>query len=78
MGRYVYSEQEYLLELETPQTGRGRERLLPVRGKIRNLRTSNETLFRLWLDDASDSIVPVRIEFQARSFLRLTFEALPA
>src|SRR5450759_206847 len=78
VGRYVYSEQEYLLELETPQTGRGRERLLPVRGKIRNLRTGYETLFRLWLEDGSDSIVPVRIEFQARSFLRLTFEALPA
>jgi hypothetical protein len=77
VGRYVYSEQEYLLELEAPP-GRNRERLLPVRGKIRNLRTSNETLFRLWLDDASDSIVPVRIEFQPRSFLRLTFEALPA
>lgn len=53
-------------------------RLLPVRGKIRNLRTGRETLFRRWLEDGSDSMVPVRIEFQARSFLRLTFEALPA
>jgi hypothetical protein len=74
-GRYVYNEQEYLLELET-QTGR--DRLVPVRGMIRNLRTGHEIPFRVWLEDAADSIVPVRIEFQPRSFLRLTFEALPA
>ena len=78
MGRYVYNEQEYLLELEATQPGRNREHLLPVRGKIRNLRTGYETPFRVWLEEASDSIVPVRIEFQPRSFLRLTFEALPA
>ena len=75
-GRYVYNEQEYRLELESAQ--KGRDRLLPVRGTIRNLRTGHEVLFRLWLEDAMDSVVPVRIEFQPRSFLRLTFEALPA
>jgi hypothetical protein len=77
VGRYVYNEQEYQLELDSPPTGRNRERLLPVRGKIRNLRTGFETPFRLWLEDASDSIVPVRFEVQPRSFLRLTFEAVP-
>jgi len=74
-GRYVYNEQEYALEVE-PQPGRTRERLLLVRGKIRNLRTKHDTLFRLWLEEGSDSVVPVRIEYQARSFLRLTFEAV--
>jgi hypothetical protein len=77
-GRYVYNEQEYLLELDRPQSGRDREGLIQVRGKVRNLRTGIESPFRLWLEDASDSIVPVRIEFQPRSFLRLTFEAVPA
>jgi len=76
VGRYVYNEQEYLLELEMPQSSGNREQLLPFHGKIRNLGTGRETPFRLWLADASDSIVPVRIEFQARSFLRLTFEAV--
>jgi len=76
-GRYVYSEQEYLLELDAPPTGRN-SAPLPVRGKIRNLRTGYETLFRLWLENSSDSLVPVRFEVQPRSFLRLTFEALPA
>jgi hypothetical protein len=74
-GRYVYSEQEYTLEL---QTDRSRDRLIPVRGKIRNLRTGGETHFRLWLEEGSDSVVPVRIEYQPRSFLRLTFEAISA
>jgi hypothetical protein len=73
-GRYVYSEQEYLLTLERRQPGGDRERLVTVRGKIRNLRTGRETSFRLWLEDDS-SIVPVRFEFQPRSFLKLTFEA---
>ena len=77
VGRYVYNEQEYLLELDMPQAGGDREHLLPFRGKVRNLGTGRETPFRLWLADGSDSIVPVRIEFQARSFLRLTFEAVP-
>ena len=73
-GRYVYSEQEYLLTIERQQPGRTGERLLAVRGKIRNVRTGRETSFRLWLEDDT-SIVPVRFEFQPRSFLRLTFEA---
>ena len=47
----------------------GRDRLLPIHGKIRNLRTGYETLFRVWMEEASDSVVPVRIEFQARSYL---------
>ena len=76
-GSYVYNEQEYLLELEAPDAGRSREPLLPVRGKIRNLRTKNETLFRVWLENSSESIVPIRFEVQPRSFLRLTFEAIP-
>jgi hypothetical protein len=76
VGRYVYNEQEYVLELDVQQPGR--DRLLPIHGKIRNLRTGYETLFRIWMEEASDSVVPVRIEYQARSFLRLTFEAVPA
>jgi hypothetical protein len=49
-----------------------------VRGRVRNVRTGYETPFRLWLDEASESVVPVRFEFQPRSFLRLTFEAVNA
>ena len=78
VGRYVYSEQEYLLELEASQQGDPREHLRAVRGRVRNQRTGHQTAFRLWIENTPDSIVPVRIEFQPRSFLRLTFEGLPA
>jgi hypothetical protein len=72
----VYREQEYLLRVEAQRAElRNGERLLPVLGKIRNLRSGVETGFRLWLDAASESVVPVRFEFQPRSFLRLTFVA---
>ncbi|MCU1238997.1 MAG: hypothetical protein JWP63_6964 [Candidatus Solibacter sp.] len=74
-GRYVYCEQEYTMELDTAAS-RDRERLLQVRAKVRNLKTGKETVFRIWLDETPDSLVPVRIEYQARSFLRLTFQAV--
>jgi hypothetical protein len=79
-GRYVYNEQEHRVELDigSPTTEGPAERLLPVRGKLRNLRTGRQTVFRLWLEDKPDSVLPVRIEFQPRSFLRLTFEAVTA
>jgi hypothetical protein len=77
-GRFVYDEQEYLLDLETQPPARGAEHLLPVHGVIRNLRTAHEVPFRVWLEKGGESVVPLRIEFQPRSFLRLTFEAVSA
>jgi hypothetical protein len=78
VGRYVYNEQEYRLELEAQKPTRDPVPLLPVHGKIRNIRTLKETAFRVWLEKDSTSPVPVRIEFQPRSFLRLTFESVSA
>jgi len=75
VGRYIYNEQEYSLELDAAQTGAGAARLLQVRGKVRNLATGHHTPFQMWMDEASGSVVPVRIDFQPRSYLRLTFEA---
>src|ERR1700722_3608051 len=45
-GRYVYDEQEYLLELETSQPG-GHDRQVVIRGGVRNQRTGHQTAFRL-------------------------------
>jgi len=78
-GRYIYNEQEYRLELDASKNSSGgRSGPLPVEGKIRNQRTGVQTAFKLWLENSPDSVVPVRIQFQPRSFLRLTFEAVPA
>ena len=76
-GWYVYNEQEYLLELNSPQMdkpGNIADRLLPVRGKIRNRRTGGQTTFTVWMEDSPGAILPMRIEYQPRSFLRLVFE----
>jgi hypothetical protein len=77
-GRFVYNEQEYSIQIESSWESGSTGHLTEVRGSVRNLRTAHQTPFRLWLEDASGSLVPVRIEYQPRSFLRLTFEALPA
>jgi hypothetical protein len=79
-GRYVYSEQEYRVELKGLQESKGGRpgSLVPIRGKIRNQRTGRETAFRLWIEDSPHSTIPVRIEFQPRSFLRLSFVAVAA
>lgn len=74
VGRYVYNEQEYAVELDRREPGRG-DRLVPVHGKIRNLRTGVETRFRVWLEDSPGSILPMRIDFQPRSFVKLSFTA---
>jgi len=50
------------------------DRLLTVHGKIRNRRTGGLTTFSVWMEEGS--IVPRRIEYQPRSFLRLVFEAV--
>jgi hypothetical protein len=66
------------LELDAPQLGKPgakADRLLPVHGKIRNRRTGGLTTFSVWMEDSPGSIVPKRIEYQPRSFLRLVFEA---
>ncbi|MBZ5581058.1 MAG: hypothetical protein LAQ30_02430 [Acidobacteriia bacterium] len=80
-GRYVYNEQEYRLELEVEQPERRGNKpgqMLAGRGRVQNLRTGRRTDFRLGLEDSPKAIVPFRIEFQPRSFLRLTFEAVGA
>ena len=79
VGRYVYNEQEYLLELDMPQAGGDREHLLPFRGKVRNLGTGHETpVPRSGWPTAAIPSFPVRIEFQARSFYALLLKRLPA
>ena len=73
----MYNEQEDLLELGAPQQEGPPDRLLAIKGAIRNQSTGKRTAFRVWLENTPNQVVPVRIELQPRSFLRLTFQALP-
>jgi hypothetical protein len=51
---------------------------MELAGLIRNAVTGTETAFRVWFDRTSPNLLPLRFEFQPKSYLRLAFEALPA
>ncbi len=51
------------------------ESVVHMVGTTRNLQTGAKTRFSVWWDRDSQSVLPVRIELEPRSFLRLAFEA---
>jgi hypothetical protein len=85
---YVYSGRLYSLWVtRTPDpktTAYFRARhLLPqdgnivrVAGKLRRQAGGPETDFRLWVEQGAGRPLPLRIEYQAKSYLRLVFEAV--
>lgn len=46
-----------------------------VTGKVKRETGGKESHFRLWVEEGAAQPIPLRIEYQARSFLRLVFEA---
>lgn len=86
---YVYSERSYRLRLEKAQdrqqgqrfaelglTSRP-DRVIEVRGRTREEQSGRQTTFRLWIEEGPENCLPLRIEFQPRSYLRLSFEVDP-
>jgi hypothetical protein len=45
-----------------------------INGQIKNLATGRKSVFRVWIGAEGSSPVPVRIEYQAKPYLRLIFE----
>jgi hypothetical protein len=45
-------------------------------GRLRREAGGKETSFRLWFEPGSEMPLPLRIEYQAKSYLRLVFEAV--
>ena len=86
-GRYSYSGRPYLLRLtrsvDAKATGYFRERRLiaepaavvRVTGRLRREAGGKEIEFRLWVPGGAERPLPLRIEYQAKSYLRLVFEA---
>jgi hypothetical protein len=70
---YVHNGHLYRLETEKSTDARG---LVRLNGKIHDLSKKSTSPFRLWLEPGSD--LPVRIEFQPRSCLRLILEKEPS
>jgi hypothetical protein len=85
--RFAYAGRFYRLSLERTAdpkaTASFRQRglagsakqVLRVSGKLRRESGGKETNFRLWVEDGAAQPVPLRIEYQAKSYLRLIFEA---
>jgi hypothetical protein len=49
--------------------------VIRITGKIRRETGGKETSFRLWFEPG-EMPLPLRIEYQAKSYLRLVFEAV--
>ena len=69
-GSLVYNSKLYTLETEK-QTDAG---LMRLSGTLHESATGQKSTFRLWYEKDSDSFLPVRIEYRAKSFLKLVFE----
>jgi hypothetical protein len=68
-GSYVHNGRAYRLECEKAPDSQGAVRLA---GHIFDESSKRLSTFRLWLK--ADSDLPMRIEFQPRSYLRITLE----
>jgi hypothetical protein len=69
-GTYIFGEKRYKLS-----TGKTREanEVTRLKGEILNESTGKKTNFSVWFE--ANNTLPSRIEFQPRSYLRLSFEA---
>jgi hypothetical protein len=86
-ARYTYSGRRYLMRVARTEDGKAaayfQERSLidrstsaiRVSGRVRRETDGKETEFRLWVPQPAERPVPLRIEYRAKSFLRLVFEA---
>jgi hypothetical protein len=87
VGRYSYSGRPYWLRLtrsvDAKATAYFRERRLiagpaavvRATGRLRREAGGKEIEFRLWIQSGAERPLPLRIEYQAKSYLRLVFEA---
>jgi hypothetical protein len=69
-GSLVYNGKLFTLETEKqPDAG-----LTRLNGTLHETATGQKSTFRLWYEKDSESFLPVKIEYRAKSFLKLIFE----
>jgi len=88
-GQYNYSGRGYVLRLSRAPDAKATEyfrerRLLAdaaqairISGRLRRQAGGKETEFRVWIAEGAERPLPLRIEYQPKSYLRLVFEATP-
>jgi hypothetical protein len=86
---YVYNERNFRLQVEKSADVRaGREfhergltehpeRVISVRGRTLETKSGKHSTFQLWVERPADNPLPIRFEYQPKSFLRLAFEFDP-
>lgn len=86
---YVYNAKHFVLKLEKVSDPKAAaalaakglvsksETVAQFRGVIHDGKTGKLTKFRFWTEEESGTLMPLRIELQARSFLALAFEFDP-
>jgi hypothetical protein len=86
-ARYSYSGRRYRLQLTRSRDVkacarfrecgliRGSTDVVRVSARVRCEADGKETEFRLWIADPAERPLPLRIEYRAKSYLRLVFEA---
>ena len=89
-GTYRYLAKIYQLQVEKkPDQDVGRrlalegltelpETVVELKGTIRELDNNKTTKFKLWIEDTGHPNLPIRFEYKARSFLRVSFERDPS
>jgi hypothetical protein len=51
--------------------------VMRLNGTIRNEKTNEETTYKLWYEEGSPNMLPLRFEFRPKSYLKLVFDADP-
>jgi len=84
-GRYVYNGRFYRLRMRRAADPKASEhfrarglasgRVMAVTGSLQRVSGGKPIDFRLWVEESANHPVPLRIEYQPKSYLRLAFEA---
>ena len=87
-NRYAYSGRIYQMRLSRSVDRKATEHFrqhallsdsaqaVRISGRVRRLTGGKETDFTLWVSSAEERPLPLRIEYQPKSYLRLRFEAV--
>jgi hypothetical protein len=72
--QYAYNGRLYGLKVERSRDPNTKG-IMKVNGNLRRLDGGKPVEFRLWMEEGASHPLPLRIEYQPKSYLRLTFEA---